>query len=182
MLLDLNHNEDEMQKILNQIESAHARDYEVKVKTIIGQLNLTQHLTQTMGSLSGGEAKRVALAKTLLDEPDFLILDEPTNHLDLDMIEWLENYLTQSHLTLLLVTHDRYFLERICTHIVELDRGRLHVYTGNYQAFLTKKAEREELDQKIAHNLKQVRKHELEWMRKAPQGRRTKSVERIQKF
>lgn len=120
--LDPNHSEDEMQKVLQQIEQAHAWEYEVKVKTIIGQLNLGQYLTQPMGSLSGGEAKRVMLAKTLLDEPDFLILDEPTNHLDLDMIDWLENYLSQSHLTLLLVTHDRYFLERVCTHILELDR------------------------------------------------------------
>lgn len=122
LVLDPNHSEDEMQKVLQQIEQAHAWEYEVKVKTIIGQLNLGQYLTQTMGSLSGGEAKRVMLAKTLLDEPDFLILDEPTNHLDLDMIDRLENYLSQSHLTLLLVTHDRYFLERVCTHILELDR------------------------------------------------------------
>lgn len=122
LLLDPAHSEAEMQKILHQIEEAHAWEYEVKVKTIIGQLGLTPYLKHTMGQLSGGEAKRVALAKALLDEPQFLILDEPTNHLDLDMIEWLENYLKQSHLTLLLVTHDRYFLERVCDRILELDK------------------------------------------------------------
>lgn len=182
LLLDPNHSEEEMQKILHQIEDAHAREYEVKVKTIIGQLNLTQYLTQTMWSLSWGEAKRVALAKALLDEPDFLILDEPTNHLDLDMIERLENYLKQSHLTLLLVTHDRYFLERVCTNILELDRGKIHSYNGNYQVFLEKKAQREELEQKTVHNMKQLRRHELDRMRRAPGARRTKQYARIKDF
>ncbi len=124
----------------------------------------------------------MALAKALLDEPDFLILDEPTNHLDLDMIEWLENYLKQSHLTLLLVTHDRYFLERICTHILELDKGKIYPYAGNYAVFLEKKAAREELEQRTAHHMKQLWKHELEWMRRAPGARRTKQYARIKNF
>ena len=171
-----------MQKILHQIEDAHAWEYEVKVKTIVGQLNLTHHLTQKMWSLSWGEAKRVALAKALLDEPDFVILDEPTNHLDLDMIEWLENYLTQSHLTLLLVTHDRYFLERVCTHILELDKWKIHPYAGNYQVFLEKKAAREELERQTVHNMKQLRRHELDRMRRAPGARRTKQYARIKEF
>lgn len=182
LLLDPSHDENEMQHILQQIEEAHAWEYEVKVKTIIGQLNLTKHLTQTMWSLSWGESKRVALAKALLDEPDFLILDEPTNHLDLDMIDWLENYLKQSHLTLLLVTHDRYFLERVCTHILELERGKIFTYAGNYEVFLEKKAQREELEQKTVHNMKQLWRHELEWMRRAPWARRTKQYARIKEF
>ncbi len=98
------------------------------------------------------------------------------------MIEWLESYLTQSHLPLLLVTHDRYFLERICTHILELDKGKVHPYVGNYEAFLEKKAIREELEQRTVHHMKQLWRHELEWIRKAPSGRRTKSVDRIAKF
>jgi len=129
-----------------------------------------------MGSLSGGEAKRVALAKALLDEPQFLILDEPTNHLDLDMIERLENYLKKSDMTLLMVTHDRYFLERVCTDIFELDRGKMYMYSGNYEKFLIKKAEREEQESKAVHHLKMLYKTELFWIRKAPRARGKKSV------
>lgn len=171
-----------LQDILAEIEEKHAREYEVKVKTIISKLQLTPLLQQTYGSLSGGEAKRVALAKVLLDEPDFLILDEPTNHLDIEMIEWLERFLKDSTLTLLMVTHDRYFLERICTHILELDRGKIYSYTGGYDAFLEQKALRLEQEERTMHNLKQYLKHELERVRKAPRARGTKSVERTQRF
>ena len=110
----------------------------------------------------------MALAKVLLDEPDFLILDEPTNHLDVEMIEWLEKYLSQSHLTLLMVTHDRYFLDGICTDIIELERGKMYHYNGDYEAYLTKKAEREELEQRALHHMKQLWRKELAWVRKAP--------------
>lgn len=156
---------------LQEIETTRAREYEVKLKTIISQLQLGSHIHKTMDSLSGGEAKRVALAKALLDEPHFLILDEPTNHLDLDMIERLENYLKKSDMTLLLVTHDRYFLERVCTDIYELDRGVLHMYPGNYEQFLMKKAERYEQEAQSVHHLKMLYTEELYWIRKAPRAR-----------
>ena len=182
ILLDPHADDTELHDILAQIEETHAWEYETQVKTVISKLHLTDLLQQPMGSLSGGEAKRVALAKVLLDEPDFLILDEPTNHLDLDMIERLERYLAQSHLTLLMVTHDRYFLDSVCDTIIELERGVLHTYVGNYENFITKKAEREALEQRALHHLKQLWKKELAWVRKAPRGRGTKSVSREKKF
>lgn len=104
----------------------------------------------------------------MIDEPDVLILDEPTNHLDVDMIEWLEKFLTQSHLTLLMVTHDRYFLDSVCTDIIELHRGKIYTYHGNYENYLEKKSERELLEQREAHHMKQLWKAELAWMRKSP--------------
>jgi len=170
-----------LETTLTQIEETHARDYEVKVKTIISKLQLTAYLDHSIGMLSGGEAKRVALARVLVNEPDFLLLDEPTNHLDLEMIERLERYLRDSKLTILMVTHDRYFLDRICTDIFELDRGNLHTYTGNYETFLTQKTERAEHEQKAMHEMKQLLKKELERMRKAPRARGTKSVGRVKK-
>lgn len=167
---------------LAQIEKINARDYEIKLKTIVSQLQLTPFLEQKIGELSGGEAKRVAIAKALLDEPHFLILDEPTNHLDLDMIEWLEKYLSKSDMTLLLVTHDRYFLERVCTDIYELDRGKMYMYSGNYEKYLIKKAEREEKDAKQVHHLKQLYNEELYRIRKAPRARGKKSLGRTKQF
>jgi ATP-binding cassette subfamily F protein uup len=115
----------------------------------------------------------------LKDEPQFLLLDEPTNHLDLEMINRLENYLSRSHITLFMITHDRYFLDRICTDIRELDRGKLHQYTGNYKDFLYKKSQREEREALQVHKLKQLYTAELEWIRRAPSGRQTKKVDRI---
>ncbi len=171
-----------LHQTLQDIEKSHAWEYEVKLKSIVSQLQLTGYVEQSMGSLSGGEAKRVALAKALLDEPHFLILDEPTNHLDLEMIERLENYLKKSSMTLLLVTHDRYFLERVCTDIYELDRGKLYMYPGNYEKFLYKKAEREEQEAKEVHHLKMLYKNELYRIRKAPRARWAKSVGRTKKF
>jgi ABC transport system ATP-binding/permease protein len=182
MLLHPDTDDNDVQVMLSKIEEANARDYEVQVKTIISKLQLTPLLEQTMWSLSGWEAKRVALAKVLLDEPDFLILDEPTNHLDVEMIEWLERYLSQSHLTLLMVTHDRYFLDGVCTDIIELERGKMYNYSGWYEEYLTKKAEREELEQRALHHMKQLWRKELAWVRKAPRGRGTKSVSREKKF
>lgn len=124
----------------------------------------------------------MALARVLIDEPDFLVLDEPTNHLDLEHIEWLEKYLTKSTMTLLMVTHDRYFLERVCSDIYELDRGVIHSYKGNYANFLTKKSEREEQERSNMHKLKQLYKQELAWIRKAPRARESKAVDREKNF
>ena len=168
--------------LLYKIDELNARDYEIKVKTIISKLQLWDILDRTMWSISWGEAKRVALAKTLIDEPNFLILDEPTNHLDIEMIERLETYLKKSHLTMLIVTHDRYFLENVCDSIIELDQWKTFFYPWKYEYFLTKKAEREELEHKTLHNLKQIYKYELEWIRRAPQARATKSYDRIKRF
>ena len=120
------------------MEDLKAWDFEAKIKEILFKLKIT-NLEQEVGRLSGGQRKRLALAKLLIDEPEFIILDEPTNHLDLDMIEWLEDYLRNPNITLFMVTHDRYFLERVCTQIVELERGTLYKYSGNYSDFLVKK-------------------------------------------
>ena len=122
-------------------------DYEARAKQVFGKLNIHESdMAKPVGVLSGGQKKRVALARVLIDVPDLLILDEPTNHLDLDMIEWLEEYLSDKNLTLLLVTHDRYFLDRVCNKILELDRGVLYSYQGNYGYFVEKKAMREEVE------------------------------------
>ncbi|HNC49823.1 MAG TPA: ATP-binding cassette domain-containing protein, partial [bacterium] len=127
---------------MEQMEHLQAWDYEYKIKEILSHLQL-HHLHQTIQTLSGGQRKRVALARVLIEEPELLILDEPTNHLDLDMIEWLESYLSRPEQTLFLVTHDRYFLDRICDEILELERGILYRHIGNYSYFLEKKEERE---------------------------------------
>lgn len=182
LVLDPDADADRLHYLLDQIEKQNARDHEVKIKTIISKLSLDPLLEQRIGKLSGWEAKRVSLAKVLLDEPDFLILDEPTNHLDLDMIEWLETYLTKSNITLLMVTHDRYFLERVCTDIYELDRGKLYIYHGSYQEYLTKKSDRLALENRNLHNMKQLYKAELDRMRRWPQWRQSKSIDRKNKF
>jgi len=138
--------------------------------------------SQNIESLSGGEKKRLALSLVLLDEPEFLILDEPTNHLDIDMIEWLEKYLSHSNLTLLMVTHDRYFLDRVCNRILELDKGQLFHYQGNYEYFLQKRAERETLQLAEKDKAGQLMKKELEWLRRMPKARTGKSKSRIDAF
>jgi ATP-binding cassette subfamily F protein uup len=138
--------------------------------------------SQLVGSLSGGEQKRLALALVLLDEPDLLVLDEPTNHLDIDMIEWLEQHLEQARLTLLMVTHDRYFLDRVCNRILEMDGGRLYQYAGNYEYFLGRRAERQELERTEAGKAAQLMKRELEWLRRMPKARTHKSKSRIDAF
>lgn len=171
-----------VQSLLHQIEAVHWREHETRVKTIISQLQLNTLLDKEIWMLSGGELKRVALAKALMGNPDMLILDEPTNHLDLDMIERLEKELKKSTITLLIITHDRYFLERVCSDIYELDRWCIQTYPGNYQYYLEKKAEREALEAIHVHKMKQQYRSELERVRKAPRGRWTKSVEREQKF
>lgn len=164
-----------------EMDRVDAWDYERRLKQLLDLFRITD-TSQVISSLSGGEKKRLALALVLLDKPDMLILDEPTNHLDVDMIEWLERYLAQTNLTLLMVTHDRYFLDRVCNRIFELNQGSLHQYQGNYEYFLQKRAEREELQQSEAHRAGQLMKKELEWLRRMPKARTGKSKSRIDAF
>ncbi len=173
--------EAEMATVLNDMELNKAWDYEQRAKEILTRLRI-ENWGQAVGTLSGGQRKRIALAKIIIDEPDFLILDEPTNHLDLDMIEWLEDYLSQIGLTLFIVTHDRFFLENVCNNIYELDRGVLHKYKGNYSYFLEKKAERELNEAANLDKAKSLYKSELEWVRRMPQGRGTKAKSRVDAF
>ncbi len=168
-------------KALAKMDAANAWDYEQRLQQILGHLNI-HDLDQSISSLSGGQRKRVALAFTLLDEPDLLILDEPTNHLDVEMIEWLEAYLSKSTMTLLMVTHDRYFLDRVCNHILEIEDGQLYHHKGNYEYFLQKKAEREEVYAIEVAKAGKLAKKELEWMRRQPKARTTKSKSRIDAF
>ncbi|HEX6981338.1 MAG TPA: ABC-F family ATP-binding cassette domain-containing protein [Balneolaceae bacterium] len=163
------------------MEAADAWGYEQRMEQILGKLSI-HDLDQSIATLSGGERKRVALAFVLLDKPDLLILDEPTNHLDVEMIEWLEDYLIKTNMTLLMVTHDRYFLDRVCDHILELEGGKLYHHTGNYQYFLQKRAERREVERKELHKANQLYKQELEWMRRSPKARTSKSKSRIDAF
>jgi ATP-binding cassette subfamily F protein uup len=158
-------------------------DYEARAKQVLGKLNIHESdMVKPVGVLSGGQKKRVALARVLIDVPDLLILDEPTNHLDLDMIEWLEEYLSDKNLTLLLVTHDRYFLDRVCNKILELDRGVLYSYQGNYGYFVEKKAMREEVESSEREKNRNTFRRELEWVRKMPKARTTKSKSRVDAF
>ncbi|MBD3617042.1 MAG: ABC-F family ATP-binding cassette domain-containing protein [Gracilimonas sp.] len=169
------------EKAAAAMDAAEAWDVEQQMEQILSVLNI-HDLDQSISSLSGGERKRVALAFVLLDEPDLLILDEPTNHLDVEMIEWLEAYLAKSNMTLLMVTHDRYFLDRVCNHILELDYGKLYHHKGNYEYYLEKKAEREEIEATEIAKAGKLMKKELEWMRRGPKARTTKSKSRIKDF
>ncbi len=170
-----------MQKAFEQMDALDAWDYEVRIKQILGQLQI-HDLEQKIGELSGGQQKRIALAQVLIEEPDFIILDEPTNHLDLDMIEWLENYLIKDNITILMVTHDRYFLERVCNEIIELDEKTLYRYKGNYSYFLEKKEERESIFSANVDKAKNLYRKELEWMRRMPKARGTKAKSREDAF
>jgi ATP-binding cassette subfamily F protein uup len=163
------------------MDRLQAWDFEQRMATILGKLDI-HDLEKQLNALSGGERKRVALAFVLLQEPDLLILDEPTNHLDVNMIEWLEKYLNRGTTTLLMVTHDRYFLDRVCNLILELDRGKLYAHRGNYAYYLEKKAERETIDTVDHGKLTQLYKKELAWMRRGPKARTTKSKSRIDQF
>jgi len=171
----------EFEKALSAMDAAGAWDYEQRMHQILGKLNI-HNLNQSIESLSGGERKRVALAFVLIENPDLLLLDEPTNHLDVEMIEWLENYLAKSTTTLLMVTHDRYFMDRVCNHIIEIDDGNLYHHNGNYQYYLEKKAERRQIEQLETDKAGQLLKKELEWMRRSPKARTTKSKSRISSF
>ena len=172
---------DAFQKAFDQMDRMEAWDYEVKVKTILFKLKLDD-LKQEVSILSGGQRKRLSLAKILIDQPDFLILDEPTNHLDLEMIEWLQEYLSKEQITLFIVTHDRYFLDAICNEILELEEGDLYRYKGNYTYYLEKKEERQAILQTNIDKAKNLYSKELEWMRRQPKARGTKSKARIESF
>jgi ATP-binding cassette subfamily F protein uup len=169
------------QKAFDAMEAHQLWDFETLYKQVLFKLDLT-NLSQLVSSLSGGQKKRLALAQVLLEQPDLLILDEPTNHLDLEMIEWLERFLLKEKLTLFIITHDRYFLDRICNEIIELDEGDLYSYKGNYSYFLDKRTARIENRVSETAKAKQLYKKELEWMRRQPKARTTKSKSRIDDF
>ena len=173
--------EENYQKAFEDMELFQAWDFETQYKQILFKLKLDK-INQKVGELSGGQKKRLSLANALINKPDLLVLDEPTNHLDLEMIEWLESYFAKENITLFMVTHDRYFLERVCNEILELDQGELHSYKGNYSYYLDKRKDRVER-QAIEHGkVKQLFKKELSWMRKQPKARTTKSKSRIDDF
>jgi len=177
------HSRDEkkLEETTAQMDFHQAWDLDAKIRQMLGILKLNNE-EQLVNTLSGGQVKRLALAIALINEPDFLILDEPTNHLDLDMIEWLEDYLTKSSLTLLMVTHDRYFLDRICSDILELDEKDIYSYRGNYSQFLQKREERILQKALAAEKAQNLLRTELEWMRRMPKARTTKAKYRIDAF
>jgi ATP-binding cassette subfamily F protein uup len=183
-MLDAEHgkdNGDEMQKIFEKMDSLQAWDFEYQINEVLGKLGL--HDTEmSVGDLSGGQRKRVALAKAILEKPDLLLLDEPTNHLDLETIEWLEDYLSKANLALFMVTHDRYFLEKVTNQILELDNGNIHRYMGNYGYFLEKKEERRENEATELEKAKSLYKKELDWIRRQPKARSTKAKYRVDAF
>ncbi|MCW8980784.1 MAG: ABC-F family ATP-binding cassette domain-containing protein [Altibacter sp.] len=169
------------QKAFDTMEAHHAWDFETRYKQILFKLKL-EDLSQKVANLSGGQKKRLALANALLTQPDLLVMDEPTNHLDLEMIEWLEQLFAKENFTLFMVTHDRYFLERVCNEIVELDEGKLYSYKGNYSYYLEKRDARIEAQASETEKAKQLYKSELDWMRRQPKARTTKSKSRIDDF
>jgi ATP-binding cassette subfamily F protein uup len=181
LIEDPNPDEKTLNRLYEELSEHNAWEYEHEIKTILNRMGIT-HLQQKIATLSGGQKKRLALAKLLIEDPEILVLDEPTNHLDIDTIEWLEKLLTTGQKTILLVTHDRYFLDNVCNTIVELDRGKIFNYNGNYAYYLEKKSEREALDATVLHKNQQLLKKELEWMRRMPQARGTKSNARINAF
>ena len=181
ILLNEHPDEDELSHLMNEISELDAWEYEHEIKTILQRLSI-HDLDKEINALSGGQKKRLALAKLLIDEPDVYVLDEPTNHLDIEMIEWLESYLTTGQKTLIMVTHDRYFLDNICNHILELENRKLYTYQGNYAYFLEKKSEREEQEASTLQKNRNLLKKELEWMRRMPKARTTKSKSRIDSF
>ena len=181
LIEDPNPDEKKLNRLYEELSEHNAWEYEHEIKTILSRMGIT-HLQQKISTLSGGQKKRLALAKLLIEDPEIYVLDEPTNHLDIDTIEWLEKLLTTGNKTLLLVTHDRYFLDNVCNNIVELDRGKIYNYNGNYAYFLEKKSEREAADESTFQKNKNLLKKELEWMRRMPAARTTKSQSRIDAF
>ena len=171
----------ELEQAIAQMDGLQAWSYEQRLKQLLYTFEITD-LSQKVGTLSGGQVKRLALALVLLDDPDILFLDEPTNHLDMGMIEWLEKYLTQSTKTLFMVTHDRYFLDRVCNKIFELYQGTMYTHNGNYDYYVRKSREREENKRIAAERAGQLLKYELEWMRSTPQARTGKAKARIDAF
>ncbi len=172
---------EELQKAIEKMDAIQGWEYETRVKQILTQLKLPD-LDQQIGTLSGGQRKRIALAKVLITEPDFLILDEPTNHLDVEMIEWLEEYLSKTTITLLMVTHDRYFLDRVCDEVLEMENAAVYRYRGNYTYFLEKQAERIDSQNKEIERAQNLLRTEQEWMRRMPKARTTKAKARIDSF
>ncbi len=164
-----------------EMDRIEAWDYEARIKQILGKLRI-DNFEQKIGTLSGGQLKRVALAASLISEPDLLILDEPTNHLDLEMVEWLEDFLKRSSMALLMVTHDRYFLDRVCSDILEIDGRKLFRYSGNYSYFLEKRQERIDNFNAETQRANKLYQRELEWMRRQPQARAGKAQSRIDRF
>jgi ABC transport system ATP-binding/permease protein len=164
-----------------KMDHFHAWDYDRRMVQILDRFNITD-LEQKVDTLSGGQKKRLALALLLLDSPELLLLDEPTNHLDINMIEWLEKYLQQANITFLIVTHDRYFLDRVCNKILEMSNGRLFIHEGNYSYFLEKQAQREIAENTEIEKAGKLMKSELEWMRRMPKARTSKSKSRIDAF
>ncbi len=174
-------NTEELNEAMADMDSLKAWDYETRIKQILGKLNI-HDLEQKVDNLSGGQLKRVALANVLIMEPELLILDEPTNHLDLAMVEWLEDYISNSRMALLMVTHDRYFLDRVCSHILEIDNQQLYSYHGNYTYYLEKRQERLEQQNAELARANNLYRKELDWMRRQPQARGTKAQYRIDAF
>lgn len=172
---------DDFQAAYEQMEALGAWDYEVRIRTVLSQLGLDR-VEVPCGQMSGGQVRRLALARVLIEEPDLLVLDEPTNHLDIPMVEWLEDYLSKSKVTLFMVTHDRWFLDRVCSDILELDEGSLWRYKGTYADFLSKRAERYAAARSAAEKARNLMRTELEWIRRQPQARGTKTKARIDSF
>lgn len=172
---------DLLQEVITRMDHEKAWDYERKAKQILSQLKI-HHFDQKIGTLSGGQLKRVALANVLITEPELILLDEPTNHLDLDMIEWLEGYLSRSTISLLMVTHDRYFLDRVCNEIIEIDQQQLFSYKGNYHYYIEKRSERVDAGNAEIERANNLLRKELDWMRRQPQARGTKAKSRVDAF
>jgi ATP-binding cassette subfamily F protein uup len=178
---DNSQNQNNLENLTDLMNEKNAWDYERRIKQILSKFNIID-LDQKVEGLSGGQKKRLSLALLLIDEPDLLLLDEPTNHLDIDMIEWLEKFLQQQKITLLMVTHDRYFLDRVCNQILELENGDLFHHKGNYNYFLEKREERVAAMDTEVSKANKLMKKELEWMRRQPKARTTKSKARISNF
>lgn len=170
-----------LEELLTQMDSLKAWDYEQRAKQILGQLKI-HNFDQKVKELSGGQLKRVALANVLITDPELIILDEPTNHLDLEMTEWLEDYLSRSTISILMVTHDRYFLDRVCSEILEIDRQQIYSYKGNYSYYLEKRQERIEAINADVERANNLLRKELDWMRRQPQARGTKAKYRIDAY
>lgn len=180
-IADPNTAAEKMQRLMERMDELQAWDFEVKVKQVLSKLGIN-NLDVQVKHLSGGQRKRVAMARVLIEEPDMLILDEPTNHLDLDTIEWLEGLLSTQNTTLLMVTHDRYFLDKVANEIAELDNGEIYAYKGNYSNFLEKKAEREQSAAAETEKARNLMRKELDWIRRQPKARGTKAKYRVDAF
>ena len=181
MLFEMSSGNGEMEKLISRMDELNAWNFEAKIKEILGKFDITD-LKQKIGELSGGTRKKVALAKALIEEANLIILDEPTNHLDVTMIEWLENYLDRQNLSILIVTHDRYFLDNVCNEIIELENQTIFKYKGNYTYYLEKKEERRAIERAGIEKAQALYNRELEWMRRQPQARATKAKAREDAF